>query len=69
MEDGIRWGDNFGAVSSWWKILQGRCSCVLAWGPSTSFGWRLSSLRMTTLESYQLSAISYQPSTTFRLLK
>ncbi|PYX20759.1 MAG: hypothetical protein DMG82_20970 [Acidobacteria bacterium] len=31
----------------WWKNSIGRLMLPAAWGPSTSFGWRLTALRMT----------------------
>jgi hypothetical protein len=31
----------------WWKNSIGRVMLPAAWGPSTSFGWRLTALRMT----------------------
>jgi hypothetical protein len=31
----------------WWKSSIGRLMLPAAWGPSTSFGWRLTALRMT----------------------
>jgi hypothetical protein len=31
----------------WWKSSIGRLMVPAAWGPSTSFSWRLTALRMT----------------------
>src|SRR6266545_4186947 len=35
------------SLNSYRKIAKGRWCYHLAWGPSTAFGWRLISLRMT----------------------
>jgi putative endonuclease len=44
MEDGVCRGIDQGAVSSG---KNSPMAAGLAWGPSTAFGWRLASLRMT----------------------
>jgi hypothetical protein len=46
-------------TSLWWKCPQGRSGCQLTRGPSTSFGWRLTSLRTPELKrTRQLIAIN-----------
>jgi hypothetical protein len=46
------------AARAGWKIPKGRWCCQQAWGPSTPFGWRLTTLRMTFFGVEQSAGVS-----------